>query len=45
MRAVTELAGIMNGVDYAKAGLTLERMGLTGLGADEITSFAENGSP
>ena len=34
--ALTHLASAINGVDYARAGLTLERMGLAGKTAEEI---------
>lgn len=41
--AVTTLAGVCNGIDYRRAGLTLERMGMFGLGPDEIVPFARDG--
>jgi opine dehydrogenase len=43
--ALVDLAGVMNGVDYAREGLTLERMGLAGLSADEISAYARLGRP
>ena len=43
MDALTALAGVMNGVDYEGTGLTLERMGLLGLGADGIGSYVRTG--
>jgi opine dehydrogenase len=38
--AVTRLAGAINGVDYTREGLTLERMGLEGMSAPEIRAAA-----
>jgi opine dehydrogenase len=38
--AITHLAGVLNGIDYASAGLTIEQMGLTGKNADEIRAYA-----
>jgi opine dehydrogenase len=43
MAALTALASLMNGVDYLSEGLTLDRMGLTGMTADEIRSYAATG--
>jgi opine dehydrogenase len=43
MVALTALASLMNGVDYMNEGLTLDRMGLTGMTADEIRSYAADG--
>jgi opine dehydrogenase len=34
--ALTHLAGVINGIDYPREGLTLERMGLAGMTPDEI---------
>jgi len=34
--ALTHLAGVINGIDYPREGLTLERMGLAGKTASEI---------
>lgn len=34
--ALTHLAGVINGVDYPREGLTLERMGLAGKTPAEI---------
>lgn len=38
--AITHLAGVINGIDYTRAGLTIEGMGLTGKNADEIRAYA-----
>jgi opine dehydrogenase len=38
--ALTELAGAINGVDYAGDGLTLARMGLAGKSPREIRAYA-----
>ena len=38
--AITHLAGVINGIEYARAGLTIEGMGLTGKNADEIRAYA-----
>lgn len=45
MEALTTLAGALNGVDYYRDGLTLERMGLTGLDAEGIVAYAHDGPP
>jgi opine dehydrogenase len=34
--ALTHLAGVINGIDYSRQGLTLERMGLAGKTPDQI---------
>jgi len=34
--ALTHLAGVINGIDYRREGLTLERMGLAGKTSREI---------
>lgn len=39
--AVVRMASILNGVDYATTGLTLERMGLASLTPDEIRDHVE----
>ena len=44
MEAVTTLAGVLNDVDYRTTGLTLERMGMAGISADDIAAYACNGS-
>jgi hypothetical protein len=44
MEALATLAGVLNGVDYARTGLTLDRMGLLGLGPDDIGSYLRTGS-
>jgi opine dehydrogenase len=36
IRALVQLAGVLNGVDYATTGLSLAGMGLAGMGAEEI---------
>jgi opine dehydrogenase len=43
--AVTALASALNGVDYRRDGLTLERMGLAGLDPDGILAYARKGDP
>ena len=43
MAALTQLAGVMNGVDYGASGLTLARMGLAGLTPGEIVTYAQRG--
>jgi len=45
MEAVTTLAGALTGLDYRSDGLTLERMGLISMGADDIGPYARNGAP
>jgi opine dehydrogenase len=37
--AVSHLAGVINGVDYAREGLTLERMGLAEMTIDQIAAY------
>jgi opine dehydrogenase len=44
MDALVELAGVLNGVDYRRDGLTLERMGLQGMGPDDIRPYAVRGA-
>jgi opine dehydrogenase len=44
MDALITLAGILNGLAYRKDGLTLERMGLTGMRADDIGPYAREGA-
>jgi hypothetical protein len=41
--ALTHLAGMINGIDYPRQGLTLERMGLAGKTPREIR--AHTGAP
>lgn len=43
MEALTAVAGALNGVDYLRTGLTLEKMGLAGLTASEIATYARSG--
>ena len=38
--ALTHLAGVINGIDYPREGLTLERMGLAGKTTHEIRAHA-----
>jgi opine dehydrogenase len=38
--ALTNLAGVMNSVDYAQTGLTLKRAGLGDMSADQIRAHA-----
>ena len=38
--ALTHLAGVINGIDYPRDGLTLERMGLAGKTPAEIRAHA-----
>jgi opine dehydrogenase len=45
MEAVTTLAGVCNGVDYYGEGLTLARMGMAGLRAEQVRSYAQDGEP
>jgi opine dehydrogenase len=44
MEALVVLAGVLNGVDYRRDGLTTERMGLIGMGPDDIGLYAETGT-
>jgi opine dehydrogenase len=44
MEAVSTVAGVLNGVDYRRHGLTLERMGLAGVDPDGIMAYARRGS-
>ena len=44
MEALTTLAGTLNGVDYYRDGLTLDRMGMTGFGAEDILAYARDGA-
>jgi opine dehydrogenase len=37
--ALTQLAGLMNGINYAREGLTLARMGLTDKNVTEISAY------
>jgi hypothetical protein len=41
--ALTELAGAINGVDYLREGVTLERMGLAGMNVDQIREHVSDG--
>lgn len=43
MAALTQLAGVMNNVDYQSSGLTLDRMGLAYVARDDIYVFARDG--
>lgn len=39
MRALTQLASVISGIDYLVEGLTPERMGIDGMGAAEIQAY------
>jgi opine dehydrogenase len=41
--AVVQLAGVLNGVDYRRDGLTLERMGLADVAPGDLMTFARAG--
>ncbi len=43
MAALTDLAGLVTGVEHRREGLTLERMGLTGMTVAEIRSHVARG--
>jgi opine dehydrogenase len=43
MEAVTAVAGAMNGIDYLRMGLTLDRMGLAGVDPGRIVAHALGG--
>ena len=43
MEALTTLAGAINGIDYYDEGLTLDRMGLTGIAVEDVLAYAETG--
>jgi opine dehydrogenase len=43
MDAIVHLAGVVNGVDHGAVGLTLERMGLVDLSAEQITAYVREG--
>ena len=43
MDALTTLAGVLNGIDYHRDGLTLERMGMTGVEAGDLLPYALSG--
>jgi opine dehydrogenase len=43
MSAITHLAGLINGVDYTRAGLTLEAMGLAEMSGAEIRALTISG--
>lgn len=44
MTALTALAGAINGIDYGSDGLTLDKMGLSGMPADQIVRYVLDGS-
>jgi opine dehydrogenase len=44
MEAVTALASVLNGLDYRNEGLTLERMGMIGIRAEDIVPYAHTGA-
>jgi opine dehydrogenase len=41
--ALIQLAGLAVGVDYARDGLTLERLGLAGKSPSDLLKFVEDG--
>jgi len=43
MEALVQLASTALGIDYARDGLTLERLGLAGKSADELVRFTQQG--
>jgi opine dehydrogenase len=43
LEAVVTMASTLNGIDYRTDGLTLERMGLSGINADGIGPYAQTG--
>ena len=43
MRATIEIGIAISGVDYWKTGRTIERCGITGMTADQLTRFARTG--
>jgi opine dehydrogenase len=43
--ALVRMASILNGVDYATTGLTLERMGLESMTLEEIRGYVDGRSP
>jgi hypothetical protein len=43
MGALTQLAGIRNHIDYEREGLTVDKMGRSGMRPDEITEYVRNG--
>jgi opine dehydrogenase len=42
--ALIQLAGLAVGIDYAREGLTLERLGLAGKSPSELLAFVEHGA-
>lgn len=44
MTALTQLASVINGVDYARTGLTLDKMGLAGTPPQRIHEHAIEGT-
>ena len=42
--ALVHLAGLSLGIDYAKDGLTLERLGLAGKSTAELARFVNEGA-
>jgi opine dehydrogenase len=43
MDALVQLVSVALGVDYARDGLTLERLGLAGKSPAELVTFAQQG--
>jgi opine dehydrogenase len=45
MEALTTLAGILNGLDYYADGLTIDRMGMADIAAQDVVAYAHDGPP
>ena len=45
MEALTTLAGILNGLDYYDEGLTIDRMGMADIAAQDVVAYAHDGPP
>jgi len=43
MEALTTLAGILNGLDYYAKGLTIDRMGMADIAAQDVVAYAHDG--
>ena len=43
MDSLIKLASVANGIDYSRAGLTLEKMGLADIPAKDLTGILQNG--
>ncbi len=44
MRAIIELTSAATGIDYARDGLTLEKMGIAGMTIEQLRRYVETGS-